>query len=105
MGGFLRVSRVRVGATDDIHQPGGSTTQHLASEDATEQAVLRSALAVLIQRAGGSIEYTEREFQAVHQRNGAYRIVGDIVNSGPSEPRIQLRITPTATEPRTLPEG
>ena len=45
MGGFLRVSRgVRVGATDGMRHAGGSTTQHAASEDATEQAVLRSAV-------------------------------------------------------------
>ncbi len=55
---------------------------------------MRSALAVLIDRHGGSIEYTEADFQAVHDRHGAYRIVGDIDSSGPGDPRILLRIAP-----------
>jgi hypothetical protein len=63
--------------------------------DMVERAFLTSALAVLLQRSGGSIEYTEREFQAVHDRNGAYRLVGDIDHSGPGEPSIKLRIVPT----------
>jgi hypothetical protein len=75
-----------------VHDQPVLVDGNLLTEDAAEQAILRSALAVLVQRAGGSIEYTEREFQAVHRLHGAYRIVGDIDNAGPGEPRIVLRI-------------
>jgi hypothetical protein len=62
-----------------------------------EQAIVRSALAVLIERSGGSFEYTEAEFQAVHDRHGAYRIVADIDSSGPGQPRVQVRIAPSGS--------
>ena len=80
----------------------------MASADAVELAIVRSALAVLIQRAGGSIEYTESEFQGVRDWHGAYRIVGDIDRSGEGEPRIQLRIAPGRGLPwrrRTIANG
>ena len=68
-----------------------------ASPEAVEHAIVGSALAVLIERFGGAIEYTETEFQAVRDRHGAYHIVGDIDSSAPGEPRILLRIERNAS--------
>ena len=95
MDSVRRVGRAldRAQGHDQEHLPA-SPAGFVASADAVELAIVRSALAVLIQRAGGSIEYTESEFQGVRDWHGAYRIVGDIDRSGDGEPRIQLRITP-----------
>jgi len=96
MGGVCRVSGVRDRTPDEVRGPAASGVG-AASADVIEQAIVHSALAVLIQRAGGAIEYTETEFQAVHDRHGAYRIVGDIDSSGPGQPRIKLRIDAATT--------
>lgn len=92
MGGVCRVSGVRDRTPGEVRGPTASPEVGAASADVIEEAIVHSALAVLIQRAGGAIEYTESEFQGVHDRHGAYRIVGDIDSSGPGQPRIKLRI-------------
>jgi hypothetical protein len=93
MGQVRPVPHVRGRAPAD-HRSGARADASSVPADTVEQAFLRSAIAVLLQRSGGSIEYTEREFQAVHDRNGAYRLVADVDHSGPGEPRICVRIVP-----------
>jgi hypothetical protein len=70
-----------------------------------EATLTRSALAVLLERAGGSAEYTQSEYQAVMARRGPYRIVGEIDKSGPGEPRIRVSLVPAPAKPGTRPDA
>lgn len=67
-----------------------------------ENAIFRSGLAVLIERAGGVLEYTQTEFEGVRARHGEYVLTGEIDKSGPGEPIIRIRIAPD-TAKRTMP--
>lgn len=57
-----------------------------------ESALIRSALAVLIERAGGEISYTESEFATVRARHGEYQIEGTVDRSGSGEPVIRVKL-------------
>lgn len=82
---------------DPTRAPAGGTGEEGAAEDAAtdesrEQTLLRSALAVLIERAGGEIEYTEAEFRAILASHGPHRLVGVVDSTGPGAPVIRMRI-------------
>ena len=53
---------------------------------------MRSALAVLIERAGGEIEFTLADYRAVLAIHGSHRLVGVVDPSGPGAPEIRMRI-------------
>jgi hypothetical protein len=59
-----------------------------------ESTLIRSALAVLLERAGGSIAYTEAEYAGVRARRGEYAISGWVDRSGPGEPVIRVELIP-----------
>lgn len=59
-----------------------------------EQTLLRAALAVAIERAGGQFEYTEADFLAVMKRCGPHGLEGIVDPSGPGGPVIRLRVAP-----------
>lgn len=63
-----------------------------------ESALIRSALAVALERAGGEIAYTQSEFAAVAARHGAYQIEGEVDKSGPGEPIIRVKLRPTTAK-------
>ncbi len=61
-----------------------------------ENALFRSGLAVMIERAGGVLEYTQTEFATVKARHGEYVLRGEIETSGHDEPIIRISIAPDA---------
>ena len=61
-------------------------------DESRDQALLRSALAVLIERAGGEIEFTLADYRAVLAIHGSHRLVGVVDPSGPGAPVIRMRI-------------
>jgi hypothetical protein len=63
-------------------------------ELSTEQTVMRAALAVLIERAGGQIEWTEADYLAVMKDRGPHRLEGVVDPSGPGAPVIRMRLVP-----------
>lgn len=46
--------------------------------DGWDSSMMRAALAVALERAGGEIDYTQTEFAAVRARLGEYVITGDV---------------------------
>ena len=70
-----------------------------------QAALTSSALAVLLEREGGSVEYTQSEFAAVRARHGDYSIVGEVDRSGPGEPIIRLTLQPKPAAPGKRPDA
>lgn len=60
--------------------------------DEKEATLVRSALAVLLERMGGTMEYTQSEYQAVRAARGEYVITGEVDRSGEGEPVIRVRL-------------
>lgn len=63
-----------------------------------ESTLIRSALAVLLERAGGTMEYTQSEYAAVRASRGEYVITGEVDRSGEGEPVIRVRLVPSAAK-------
>jgi hypothetical protein len=57
-------------------------------------ALISSALAVVLEREGGELTYTQSEFAAVRARNGDYLITAEVDRSAPGEPLIRVKIEP-----------
>jgi hypothetical protein len=66
--------------------------------DVWDSSLMRAALAVALERAGGEIEYTQTEFTAVRARLGEYVITGAIDRAAPGEPIIRIRLVPSAAK-------
>jgi hypothetical protein len=60
-----------------------------------QSVLLSSALAVLLERAGGEMSYTQTEITAVRVRRGEYVITGEVDRSGPGEPLIRIKLEPS----------
>jgi hypothetical protein len=58
------------------------------------EVILDGALAVLLDKAGGEVSYTQAEYLAIKARRGPYQIVGTVDKSDPAEPRIVVQIRP-----------
>lgn len=69
----------------------------MASEEKMN-ALISSALAVVLERAGGELTYTQSEFAAVRAHHGEYRIEGEVDRSGPGEPVIRIRLIPVPSK-------
>jgi hypothetical protein len=63
-----------------------------------QTALINSALAVLLERMGGEMTYTQSEFSAVQARRGEYAIQGEIDRSGSSEPVIRVTLIPVTSK-------
>ena len=63
--------------------------------DEKGRALLDAALAVLLDRAGGTVELTQTEYAAIKARRGAYQIVGEVDKTGPGEPIIRVTLRPS----------
>jgi hypothetical protein len=63
-----------------------------AATPTQESALIRSALAVLLERAGGTMEYTQTEYSAVRAAHGPYVITAKVDKSGPGEPVVCVAI-------------
>lgn len=63
-----------------------------ATAQEKESVLIRSALAVMLERQGGTIEYTQTEFAAVKAKHGEYVITGEVDRSGGGEPVIRVRL-------------
>lgn len=61
-------------------------------------AMTTSALAVLLERMGGEMTYTQSEYAAIRAARGEYRIEGEVDRSAPGEPVIRVRIVPSTSE-------
>jgi hypothetical protein len=59
-----------------------------------ESALIRSALAVLLERQGGEMTYTQSEYAAIVATRGRYLIEGEVDKSGPGEPVIRVKLIP-----------
>lgn len=57
------------------------------------QAVLDGALALLLDRAGGEVRFTQEEHLAIQARRGSYLVQGEIDRSK-DPPEIVVRIVP-----------
>jgi hypothetical protein len=84
-------------AQDPERETGGPTgdPQFAAdglSDASKEQTLLRSALAVLIERAGGEIEFTEADYRAILASHGPHRLVGVVDSAEPGTPVVRMRI-------------
>jgi hypothetical protein len=65
------------------------------SEQREGQVLLDVALAVLVDRAGGSVEYTQSEYEAAKARRGPFQVEAVVDKSGPGEPVVRLAIKPS----------
>lgn len=63
-----------------------------------DSALIRSALAVLLERMGGEMTYTQSEFAAVRAARGEYQIEGEVDRSGPGEPVIRVKLIPATSK-------
>lgn len=70
--------------------------------DGWDSSMMRAALAVALERAGGEIEYTQTEFAAVRARLGEYVITGEVDRAAPGEPVIRIRLVLSAAK-KTMP--
>jgi hypothetical protein len=61
-------------------------------------ALISSALAVLLERQGGSMTYTQTEYAAVRDRRGEYVIEAEVDRSGPGEPVVRVTLVPSSTK-------
>jgi hypothetical protein len=59
-----------------------------------DSALLLSALAVLLERSGGEMAYTQTEYAAVRAARGEYKIEGEVDRTGPGEPVIRVKLIP-----------
>jgi hypothetical protein len=59
-------------------------------------ALVLSAFAILLDKAGGAMNYTQSEFAAIVARRGEYQIEADVDKSGPGEPVVRVKIVPKA---------
>lgn len=59
-----------------------------------ESALIRSALIVALERAGGTLEFTETEYAAVRAMRGPYVITAKVDRSGPDEPVVRVALEP-----------
>ena len=57
------------------------------------KVLFEGALAVLLQRAGGELRFTESDHRLVEARHGRYKIRADVDRSG-AAPVIVIRIVP-----------
>jgi hypothetical protein len=62
-----------------------------------ESALIRSALAVLLERQGGEMTYTQSEFAAIVATRGRYVIEAEVDKTGPGEPLIRVKLIPDLT--------
>jgi hypothetical protein len=63
-----------------------------------ESTLIRSALAVLLERMGGEMTYTQTEYAAIRAAHGEYLISGEVDRSGPGEPVIRVKLVPDASK-------
>jgi hypothetical protein len=57
-------------------------------------ALIVSALAVLLDKAGGEMTYTQTEYAAIRARRSDYLVEADVDKSAPGEPVIRVKIIP-----------
>jgi hypothetical protein len=62
----------------------------------TGEALVTAALAVVLDRQGGEVTYTQSEWAAVQAKHGDYVITAEVDKSGPGEPVIRVKIEPSA---------
>ena len=101
----MREARGQAPTEDSVLLPRDRPNTALATtadldEQSREQTVMRAALAVLIERSGGQIEYTEADYVAVMRSRGPHRLEGVVDRSRPGGPVICMRLAP-----RPQPEG
>ena len=60
-----------------------------------ESTLIRSALAVLLERHGGEMTYTQAEYAAIRAARGEYAISGQVERSEAGEPVIRVRLVPS----------
>jgi hypothetical protein len=70
--------------------------------DQWDSPMMRAALIVALERAGGELEYTRSEFLAVRARLGEYVIQGEVDRDRPGEAVVRIRLMPSATK-RSMP--
>jgi hypothetical protein len=61
-------------------------------------ALISSALAVLLDQMGGEMTYTQSEYAAIRARLGEYRIEGEVDRAAPGEPVIRVRLVPSSSQ-------
>jgi hypothetical protein len=67
-----------------------------------QTALINSALAVLLDRMGGEMTYTQSEFAAILAARGEYVIQGEVDRSGPGEPVVRVTLEPS-TRKQSMP--
>jgi hypothetical protein len=80
----------------------GSDGREGSMADGWDSSMMRAALAVALDRAGGEIESTQTEFAAVRAKLGEYIITGEVVRATPGEPAIRIRLVPSAAKQSML---
>lgn len=60
----------------------------------TGKALIVAALAVVLEREGGELAFTQSDHAPVRAKNGDYIITTEIDKSGPGEPIIRVTIEP-----------
>ena len=78
------------GQAADDDGPNSSYARHEQGS-----GLFRAALCVLLHRAGGEIVYTENEFASISEARGEFVIAAKVENSGPGEPVVRVRLTPS----------
>ncbi len=63
-----------------------------------ESTLIRSALAVLLERQGGEMTYTKAEYAAIRAARGEYVISGQVERSRAGEPVMRVKLVPSDTK-------
>jgi hypothetical protein len=63
-----------------------------------QSTLVRSALAVLLERQGGEMTYTQAEYAAIRSARGEYAIGGQVERSEAGEPVIRVKLLPSDTK-------
>jgi hypothetical protein len=61
--------------------------------------VMRGAVMVLVERAGGFVEFTDTELAAIRARRGPYIATAMVDRSKPGEPIIRVALEPAPGAP------
>jgi hypothetical protein len=63
-----------------------------------QSTLVQSALAVLLERQGGEMTYTQAEYAAIRAARGEYAIGSQVERSDSGEPVIRVKLVPSGAK-------
>ena len=81
-----------------MNQDRSRVTVEKKATPVQSSALINSALAVLLERMGGVMTYTQTEYAGVRAARGEYVITAVVDKSGPGEPVIRVALEASAAK-------